>query len=108
MQSADYGDDNEDDTSKSSVSDRFEDDILILRSYFFISINIDGATFEMHGLVQLATREWLKAHEQQERWKQQFIRNLDVELPTGEYTNWVTCQALFPHAQSVAAQQPED
>jgi hypothetical protein len=70
MQSTDYSDNDKDDTSKSSVSDGFEDDILILRIYSFISINTDSTTFEMHRLVQLATREWLKAHGQQERCKE--------------------------------------
>ncbi|KAH8589491.1 hypothetical protein B0O99DRAFT_692387 [Bisporella sp. PMI_857] len=106
--SAGYSDEEEDSASQSSVSNRFEDDVLVLRNYSFISVNTDHTTFEMHGLVQLAMREWLKAHEQQERWKQQFIKNLDVELPTGEYENWVKCQTLFPHAQSAVAQQPED
>ncbi|KAF4631476.1 hypothetical protein G7Y89_g6649 [Cudoniella acicularis] len=100
--------DNEDNTSQSSVSDRFEDDVLALRHYSFISINADGITFEMHGLVQLATRKWLQDHGQQETWKQRFIKNLNVELPTGDYENWVKCQALFPHAQSAVAHQPEE
>ncbi|CZR68212.1 related to kinesin light chain [Phialocephala subalpina] len=105
---AGYSDDDEDNTSQSSVSDGFEDDILVLRNYSFISVNTDGITFEMHGLVQLATRKWLKAHEQQERWKQQFIKNLYAVLPTGEYKNWAKCQELFPHAQSAVAHQPEE
>src|SRR4051794_21973905 len=61
----------------------------------------------MHRLVQLATRKWLKAYDQLERWKQQFLRNLCSEFPTGEYENWARCQTLFPHARSAAAQQPE-
>lgn len=64
-----YSDDDEDNGSRSSMNDGFEDDVLALRNYSFISVNIDGITFEMHGLVQLATREWLKASKQQERWK---------------------------------------
>jgi hypothetical protein len=98
----------EDDTLQSSVSDGFEEDVLTLRHYSFISINKDGTTFEMHRLVQLATRKWLQDHGKQEKWKQQFIRNLDAELPTGEYENWERCQLLFPHAQSAATQQPEE
>ena len=82
-----YSDDDKDSASQSSAGNTFEDNVLALRNYSFISVNIDGTTFEMHGLVQLATREWLKAHKQQERWKQQFIKNLDAELPTGEYEN---------------------
>jgi hypothetical protein len=56
----------------------------------------------MHGLVQLITRKWLEAHGQTERWKHQFIKNLDAELLTGEYENWGKCQALFPHAELAA------
>ena len=100
-------DDDDNGTSQSSVSNGFEEDVLALRDYSFISINTDGTTFEMHGLVQLATREWLKAYGQQERWREQFIKNLDSKLPTGGYENWARCQTLFPHAQSAAAQQPE-
>jgi hypothetical protein len=102
-----YNNDDEDDTSLSSASDEFEDDVLTLRNYSFISINTDGTNFGMHGLVQLATRRWLEIHGQRERWKLQFIRNLCAELPTGEYENWVRCRALFPHETSAAAQQPE-
>ncbi|PQE18243.1 hypothetical protein CJF30_00010977 [Rutstroemia sp. NJR-2017a BBW] len=103
-----YSDDDEDNESQSSVSDEFEDDILVLRNYSFITITADSTTFEMHRLIQLATRKWLEAHKQQERWKQQFIKNLHAELPTGEYENWVRCQTLFPHVQSAVAQQPEE
>ncbi|KFY92601.1 hypothetical protein V498_04837 [Pseudogymnoascus sp. VKM F-4517 (FW-2822)] len=87
---ANYSDDEVDDISQSSISDEFEVDILALRNYLFISINLDGTTFEMHGLVQLATQKWLQAHGQQERWRQQFIRNLYAEFPTGEYENWAS------------------
>lgn len=27
----------------------FEDDVMILRNYFFVFVNNDGITFEMHG-----------------------------------------------------------
>ncbi|PQE30876.1 hypothetical protein CJF32_00011333 [Rutstroemia sp. NJR-2017a WRK4] len=102
-------DDDEDSSSQSSVSDVFEEDILALRNYSFISINADSTTFEMHRLVQLATRKWLEVHKQQERWKQQFIMNLyDVVPDNGEYENWPRWQTLFPHAQSAVAQQPEE
>lgn len=96
---AGYSDRDEDNASQSSVDDGFEDDVLALRNYSFISVNTDGTSFEMHRLVQLATRKWLEAQKQQERWKQQFIKNVDAELPAGDYEDWVRCQTLFPHAQ---------
>jgi tetratricopeptide (TPR) repeat protein len=102
------GDDDEDNVSESSVDDKFEGDILTLRNYSFILVNSDTTTFEMHRLVQLATRKWLGAHGQLERWKQQYIRNLSRVFPTGQYENWSGCQALFPHAKSALAQPPED
>jgi tetratricopeptide (TPR) repeat protein len=103
-----FADDDEESRSQSTIGDRFEEDISTLRNYSFISITANSTIFEMHRLVQLATRKWLEAHKQQERWKQQFIKNLDAELPTGDYENWVKCQTLFPHAQSALTQQPEE
>jgi hypothetical protein len=41
----------------------------------------------MYGLIQLATRKWLEAQGKTERWKHQFLKNLDAEFPTGEYEN---------------------
>jgi hypothetical protein len=49
-----YSNDNEDNGSRSSVNDGFEDNLLALQNYLFISVNIDSTTFEMHRLVQLA------------------------------------------------------
>ncbi|PVH92436.1 TPR-like protein [Periconia macrospinosa] len=104
----DHGDEADDDHSNGDGDsdgseygdDEFEEDILTLREYSFISVIADRPSFKMHGLVQLATRKWLEAYGQQEEWNQRFIMNLDAELPTGEYENWVKCQALFPHAKS--------
>jgi hypothetical protein len=83
--------DGESTVSDSSVNDKFESNIDILRSYSFITTSTDGTTFEMHGLVQLATRNWLEANSQLERWKVQYIKNLYMEFPTGEHANWVKC-----------------
>jgi hypothetical protein len=41
----------------------------------------------MHRLVQLATRNWLQEQGKQEKFKQQFIINLDIEFLTIEYKN---------------------
>jgi hypothetical protein len=85
----------------------FENDVRALRDLCFVSVNTDGATFEMHSLVQLATRRWLTANGKLERWKEQFVSNLCAEIPTGQYENWAACQALFAHAKSAVGHQPE-
>ena len=102
-------DDNEDEDYllQSSQNEEFEKDVVTLRNFSFISINADGTTFEMHRLVQLATRTWLEAHGMLERWKQQFLKNLCAEFPDGKYENWATCRRLFPHTQFAAAQRPQ-
>lgn len=92
--------------SECSENDGFEDDIQILMNYSFLSVGTD-LTFEMHRLVQLATRDWLKSHGQLEAWKQRYIKNLSAAFPTGEHENWTYCQALFPHVKSAIAQRPK-
>jgi tetratricopeptide (TPR) repeat protein len=91
-----------------TADDGFEEDVLALRDYSFITVTRDASTFEMHSLVQLATRTWLESEGELDRWREQFISNLCAELPTGEHENWDKCQALFPHAQAALAQRPRD
>ncbi|KAF2688898.1 TPR-like protein [Lentithecium fluviatile CBS 122367] len=101
--------DKEDDASQSSANDdTFEHDVVTLRNFCFISVDTNGTSFEMHALVQLATRMWLAAHGKLTQWRQQFISNLCAKFPTGQYENWAVCQALFAHARSAVGQQPED
>ncbi|PVH92333.1 putative kinesin [Periconia macrospinosa] len=94
-------------TSQSNVGDDgFEDDVRMLRDYSFISAT-DRTSFEMHRLVQLATRDWLHIRNELEQWKHHFIRNLCDAFPTAHYENWRVCQKLFAHAKSAAEQRPE-
>ncbi|KAL6714262.1 hypothetical protein ACLMJK_007685 [Lecanora helva] len=76
----------EDSTSERSKDDGFKDDIQILRDYLFLSVKFNGKL---------------------EQWKQQYIKNLSTEFPTGEYKNWTYCHTLFPHAKSAATQRPK-
>jgi tetratricopeptide (TPR) repeat protein len=101
------GNDN-DNMSQSDANEQFEKDVETLRDFSFISIKNQNADFEMHKLVQLATRKWLEADGQLEKWRQQFVKNLCEGLPTGEYENWERCQALFPHVKAAADRPPEE
>jgi hypothetical protein len=97
----DNTDDNTDDDTDDGVDDGFEDDVAMLRDFCLIVADEAQDEFEMHGLVQLSTRKWLKASEQQETFKQQCIERMAAAFPTGEYENWATCQSLFAHVQVV-------
>ena len=87
---------------------QFEQDILILSQFSLVSSSTTKNTFEMHGLVQLATRIWLEAHGQFEFWKCGYISRLCSVMPTGDYENWETWRVLLPHAKTALAQQPRD
>jgi tetratricopeptide (TPR) repeat protein len=95
------------DPSGTTDDDNFEDNILILRDYSFITVAKEANTFEMHNLVQLATRTWLENQGQLNRWRERFISNICADMPTGQYENWQKCQVLFPHARAALAQQPQ-
>ncbi|KAJ8118515.1 hypothetical protein OPT61_g523 [Boeremia exigua] len=108
---ADSDGEDEDDASQSGTSaeseDTFEDDVVTLRNFRFVSDETGGASFRMHALVQLATRTWLAANGELERRKQQFVSNLSAAFPTGSYENWAVCGPLFAHAKAAAEQRPE-
>jgi tetratricopeptide (TPR) repeat protein len=105
----DEGQDIEDvSASEADDEDVFEESVERLRSYSFVSIREDSRTFEMHGLVQLATRKWLDLHKEDEKWKSQFSQKLNIAFPNGEYLNWTLCEVLFPHAKSAERQRPKE
>ena len=95
-------------SAEESEDDEFEDDVLLLHNFSFVSYKTNGVSFEIHALVQLATQRWLIASGELERRKEQFISCLCATFPTnGEYENWTACDALFVHAKAAAALRPE-
>ncbi|KAH8649328.1 hypothetical protein BX600DRAFT_388594 [Xylariales sp. PMI_506] len=107
--------DEENDNDETSLSgsimtdeeDEFQEDIITLREYSFISESEDGKTFEIHRLIQLATRKWLTENNQDQKWEGRFLKNLDTAFPNGEHKNWPKCQLLFPHVIAAAARKPK-
>jgi tetratricopeptide (TPR) repeat protein len=77
--------------------EEFEENLVVLRNYNFVSLTTDPRIFEMHRLVQLATKKWLKANGQLEHWGSKFIGNLENAFPTSRFENWEICRSLFPH-----------
>lgn len=96
--------------------DEFENDLIMLRNYSFVYTTgerlmeqpMERRTFEMHALVQLAMRKWLKINGQLQNWQRHFVHKLCTEVPTGEFENWAKCQVLFPHIKLSAEPESED
>jgi hypothetical protein len=73
--------------SGSEDKDEFEDDVMALQNFSFISVETNSTNFEMYALVQLAMRNWVNCSSSLERWKQQSVSNFSGAYPTGEYRN---------------------
>jgi tetratricopeptide (TPR) repeat protein len=78
-----------------------EDDITTLRAYNLIRVGVSEQLFDMHRLVQFSTKTWLEMHNELQSWQERYIDILGAAFPVGNYTNWVTCQALFPHVEAL-------
>jgi hypothetical protein len=79
----------------------FKDDIVTLRAYYLIGMGVSEHLFDMHRLVQLSTQKWLEIHAELQSWQERYIDILGGAFPSGDYTNWTTYQALFPHVEAM-------
>ncbi|KAJ5683654.1 hypothetical protein N7462_006819 [Penicillium macrosclerotiorum] len=102
-----YEESSDGESTESEQGPDFEDDIITLRNFSFISPSETGTFFTMHRLVQLTTRAWLKSHRHINLWRERFISILYQEFPTGQYENWGKCGWLFPHVRSAVCEQPK-
>ena len=84
----------------------FEDAISPLHEFSLITIEKGGKSFEMHRLVQLATRKWLEQQMEIHKWQEEAMNVLLKAFPNGDYSNWGICRTLLPHAQEVLRCEP--
>jgi len=98
----------ESDGGKEDIEDRFEDDLHLLRSYSLLGTNPEGDVFEMHRLVQFATRVWLRSFSGEDRWRKRFLMTLSKEFPNDDFENWSKCRLLLPHVEPLLGEEPMD
>ncbi|KAK3340124.1 P-loop containing nucleoside triphosphate hydrolase protein, partial [Neurospora tetraspora] len=103
----DLGSNSSDDEIDNDETDNgFEDNVAMLTNFCLVTVSESGDTFEMHGLVQLSTRMWLKACGREKEFKHQFVSRIAALFPPGDYSNWATCQRLFPHVERAVDYRP--
>ena len=90
----------------SRAQDAFEEDLWLLQSFSLVKVTKGGDEFDMHRLVQFATRRWLKLNGVEDEWRNRFLAAMATRFPLEKYENWPTCRALFPHIQSVIENKP--
>lgn len=85
----------------------FYEAINPLLSFSLIRAEIGENTFEMHRLVQTATRHWLRSKEDDQLWKARAIERVAHQFPTQgkQEQHWPVCEALLSHADEVIHQK---
>lgn len=86
----------------------FETDLYMLTSFCLVEPNAACTAFEMHGLVQQATRDWLERHEEAMYWKELAIVLMDKQYPVEHHDNRMVCAMLQPHAEAILKNIPQD
>lgn len=92
---------------KSLLQSRTDDQIDVvtalgtLQAFSMVSTGSDGRGYELHRLVQLATRKGLEMQGETKKWQEIALLVVANNFPTGRFENWPTCGYLFPHAQAV-------
>ena len=88
---------------------QFEDAVAPLTSFSLIKAQstkqpeqqVGEHLFEMHDLVQLATRKWLEVQMQVGTWQKASLRIMAAAFPSGQHETWAACRVLLPHARKV-------
>lgn len=104
----DSGSDSGDDQTDGALEDdvTFEDDVAMLEDYCLVTADKTGHAFEMHELVQLSTRRWLKGRGLEERFKHDYIQLMAEALPKPRSDNWATYEMLFCHFEALIDHRP--
>ncbi|KAH6983308.1 P-loop containing nucleoside triphosphate hydrolase protein [Ilyonectria sp. MPI-CAGE-AT-0026] len=88
-------------------ADSLNEDIEVLCDYSLVEVTAELDVFEMHALVQFCTQLWLSVVDTQ-RWKRKFLKVISDLYPPGIYENWMKCQRLDPHIDSIITEQPSN
>ena len=80
-----------------------------LLNFSLVRAETTGQSYELHRLVQIATRHWLERDSSSQQWIGFAIDRLAESFPYGQNQrqNWVTCEMLLPHVEVVLDNEPD-
>ena len=88
--------------SKGGMDLDFENNVARLIEFSLLTPSIDGRTFGMHRLVQIAMKRWLDLHDETQKWKEMALDLLHRSFPLCRGPeDWRGCEIVLPHAESV-------
>ena len=74
----------------------------ILLAFSLIKAGRDQGVYELHRMVQLATRNWLQMHHQIKTWQEKALSVVADRFPAENFVQKrKICESLLPHAQTV-------
>ena len=79
----------------------FQTALGTLQAFSLISKEVGGKSFEIHQLVQMATREWLEREGHLARWQEESRKALSAVFPSGRYETPERCELLSSHIETV-------
>ncbi|KAI1750700.1 acyl transferase/acyl hydrolase/lysophospholipase [Xylaria castorea] len=80
---------------------QLDDAIGTLLGYAFLDVQEGGETYDMHSLVHLATRTWIKTQGYTEKAMVDVVTHLDAVFPTDDWENRYVWRQYLPHALRV-------
>ncbi|SPO02000.1 uncharacterized protein DNG_04673 [Cephalotrichum gorgonifer] len=72
-----------------------------LKAYAFLTKRKRSDSYDIHRLVQIAVRNWLKENGERRPWSTAALRSIARVFPSPEHTNKEVWRRYLPHAQSV-------
>ena len=80
-----------------------------LLNFSLVRAESTGQMFELHRLVQIATRHWLARDSSNQHWIDCAIDRMIELFPLNKHQNqnWASCEMLFPHIEEVLGNEPE-
>lgn len=85
----------------------FTNDVKKLADFCLVSMTKDKGIYDMHSLVQSATRDWLNGDGQQDKWKHEFIFRM-YKFFQRDWSDSTCTKTLLPHISAMVTQEPQD
>ncbi|KAI9701793.1 MAG: hypothetical protein M1836_001137 [Candelina mexicana] len=89
------------DSSDSEAEFELGKQLGVLKAYSLISSGKGGHTFDLHRLIQMVMRKWLRLQHESDTWARTALTQVLHHYPLVVYKNWSTCASYLPHSLAV-------
>ncbi|KAK3167331.1 hypothetical protein OEA41_010458 [Lepraria neglecta] len=76
-------------------------DLGVVKSFSLVSRSDLYGAVDLHRVVQICTRAWLRSISEESKWASEATRVASLSFPEDDVDNWAHCATLLPHALAV-------